>query len=79
METAQGRSKGPTNSTGQALGTGHPPRPGALCVARLAFTATEESSFNWIKGDGRAAFLRKPKLSRRSCGAFHREFSVLKF
>lgn len=48
-------------------------------MARLAFTARKESSFNWIKGDGRAAFLRKPKLSRRFCGAFHRVFSVLKF
>ena len=78
METAQGRSKGPTNSIGQALGTGHPPQPGAFCMARLAFTA-KASSFNWIKGDGRAAFLRQPKLSRRFCGAFQREFSVLKF
>ena len=48
-------------------------------MARLAFTARKESFFNWIKGDGRAAFLRKPKLSRRFCGAFHRVFSVLKF
>lgn len=38
-------------------------------MARLAFTA-RESSFNWIKGDGRAAFLRKPKLSRRFFGNF---------
>ena len=48
-------------------------------MARLAFTATTESSFKWIKGDGRAAFLRKLKLSRRFCSAFQREFSVLKF
>lgn len=45
-------------------------------MARLAFM---QSSVNWIKGDGSAAFLVKPKLRGRFRGAFHREYNVLKF
>lgn len=78
VDTAQGRSKGPTAQAeleewdmvhGQELSAG----PGWR-----SFAATE-SRVNWITGDGSAAFLRKPKRRGRFRGAFHRKYRVLKF